>query len=177
MKMWARISNGVVAEITDTDPSGRFHPSIEWVKCGDDVRPGHAYDGESFSEPPGESLADLAQRKRRAIEAARDTAISAGFDYTFDGTTDVVQTRQRDRENIMGLAVSAQRNPESTFAFRARSNTTYELSADEVLALADAAQAHVSEQYSHSWQRKGEIDAALQAEDRAALEAIGWSEG
>lgn len=77
----------------------------------------------------------------------------------------------------MGLAVSAQRNPESTFAFRARSNTTYELSADEVLALADAAQVHVSEQYSHSWQRKGEIEAALKAEDREALEAIGWSEG
>lgn len=178
-------------------PAAGEHQAAHWAGAGWELVPdwrGHVYytaDGQrheitelgieppadALDEAPPEPLADVAQRKRREVESARDAAISAGFDYTFSGTADVVQTRQRDRENIMGLAVSAQRNPESTFAFRARSNTTYELSADEVLALADAAQAHVSEQHSHSWQRKGEIAAALQAEDREALEAIGWSEG
>lgn len=51
MNMWARIENGTVAEITDIDPVGRFHPSLEWVRCGEDVLPGWAYDGQSFVEP------------------------------------------------------------------------------------------------------------------------------
>ena len=123
---------------------------------------------------PPEPLADLAQRKRREIEAARDDAIAGGFEYTFGGTTDTVQMRARDRENIMGLAVSAQRNPEGTFEFRAESNAKYLLTADEMLELADAAQDHASAQYQHSWQRKGEIAAALENEDREGLEAIGW---
>ncbi|MCI0508613.1 MAG: DUF4376 domain-containing protein [Chromohalobacter sp.] len=123
---------------------------------------------------PAEPLADLAARKRRAIEAARDEAIAAGFEHTFGDTTDTVQMRARDRENIMGLAVSAQRNPEGTFAFRAESNAQYELTADEMLELAEAAQAHVSAQYQHSWQRKGEIDAALEAEVREGIETVEW---
>ncbi|MCT8469451.1 DUF4376 domain-containing protein [Chromohalobacter canadensis] len=120
------------------------------------------------------SLADLAKRKRRAIETARDDAIAGGFEHAFGDTTDTVQMRARDRENIMGLAVSAQRNPEGTFEFRAESNAKYQLTADEMLELADAAQAHASAQYQHSWQRKSEIDAALAAEDREGIKAIGW---
>lgn len=170
--MWARIQNNTVAETTDTDPTGRFHPSMQWVECPDDVKPGWHYDGESFFEPLGEPLTDLAQRKRRAIEADCDDAIARGFEHTFGDTTDIVQTRQRDRENIMGLAVSAQRNPDNTFAFRAQSNTTYELSADEVLALADAAQEHVSEQYRHSWERKEALDQALKDEDQETIETL-----
>lgn len=125
-------------------------------------------------DPPLQPLADLATRKRRAIETARDEAIAAGFEHAFGDETDTVQMRQRDRENITGLAVSAQRNPEGTFAFRAESNAQYELTADEMIELAEAAQAHVSAQYQHSWQRKGEIDAALEAEDREGLDAVEW---
>tara|TARA_R110002012_G_scaffold321621_2_gene550175 strand:- start:14698 stop:15261 length:564 start_codon:yes stop_codon:yes gene_type:complete len=123
---------------------------------------------------PPASLADIADRKRREIETARDAAINEGFTHTFGETDDIVQTRQRDRENLTGLAVSAQRHTEETFHFRAQSNATYELTASEMLALADAAQAHVSQQYAHSWQLKSEIDAALEAEDRDTLEAITW---
>ncbi|MDF9433019.1 DUF4376 domain-containing protein [Chromohalobacter israelensis] len=129
---------------------------------------------DALDEAPPEPLEDVAARKRDEIEIARDEAIAAGFEHAFGDATDTVQMRQRDRENIMGLAVSAQRNPESTFEFRAESNAKYQLTADEMLELAEAAQAHVSEQYQHSWQRKGEIDAALEAEDRDALEALSW---
>lgn len=41
-----------------------------------------------------------------------------------------------------------------------------------MLELAEAAQAHASAQYQHSWERKGEINAALAAEDR--IEAVEW---
>lgn len=49
--MWARIENNVVAEVTDIDPAGRFHPSMIWVACTTDVQPNWVYDGENFSPP------------------------------------------------------------------------------------------------------------------------------
>ena len=52
--MWARIENGVVAEITDTDPDGRFHPDMVWVEAPDGIQPGHLYADGEFSAPVGE---------------------------------------------------------------------------------------------------------------------------
>lgn len=46
---WALIQGGQVAEITQTNPVDRFHESLVWVKCGQDVNVGWAYDGNSFS--------------------------------------------------------------------------------------------------------------------------------
>ncbi|WAX22806.1 hypothetical protein MAJJADAN_00044 [Pseudomonas phage Amjad_SA] len=45
--MWARIENGTVMELTDVDPSGRFHPSLTWVECDESVTPRMLYvDGQ-----------------------------------------------------------------------------------------------------------------------------------
>ena len=49
--MWARIESGVVREITEIDPAGRFHPSIVWEPCGADVREGWTFDGKDFAAP------------------------------------------------------------------------------------------------------------------------------
>src|SRR5690554_5368777 len=49
--MWARIEGDRVAEITDIDPAGRFHPSLVWVECGAEVQTGWTYDGEEFAPP------------------------------------------------------------------------------------------------------------------------------
>lgn len=49
--MWARIDGDRVAEITDIDPAGRFHHSLEWVSAPLDVQPGWTYDGENFAPP------------------------------------------------------------------------------------------------------------------------------
>lgn len=52
MAKWARIENNVVMEVTDIDPEGRFHPSLIWVACGDEVDQRWVYDGiSSFSIP------------------------------------------------------------------------------------------------------------------------------
>jgi hypothetical protein len=67
--MWARIESGVVREMTEINPSGRFHPSLVWEPCESDVREGWTYDGSSFAAPqavnPAVSLADY----QRAVEA------------------------------------------------------------------------------------------------------------
>lgn len=51
MSKWARIDNGTVAEITDIDPEGRFHPSLLWVVCTEEVASGWKYEDGEFSPP------------------------------------------------------------------------------------------------------------------------------
>lgn len=52
---WARIESNTVAELTDIDPTGRFHPSLIWVECPDYVQPGYLYDGTEFIRPEEEA--------------------------------------------------------------------------------------------------------------------------
>ena len=74
--MWARIEENRVLEITDIDPSGRFHPSIGWVQFDGrkNVNIGDIYVNGEFSAPvaPLEQLADTARAERdRLIESVR----------------------------------------------------------------------------------------------------------
>lgn len=50
---WARIDNGVVAEITNRDPAGLYHPAIQWVQFDDNLglSIGWTYDGLNFAAP------------------------------------------------------------------------------------------------------------------------------
>lgn len=126
--------------------------------------------------PTAAELLDTAkERKQGDIVAARDVAIEGGFSYLFAGIEDRVQTRERDRENLMGLAVAAQQaiaaGTGESLQFRAESNTTYTLTPDEMLAVATAAQEHISAQYVHSWTLKAQIS---DAQSQADLDAITW---
>jgi hypothetical protein len=49
MNKWALVSNGVVVETSTEDPTGRFHPDVEWIACGLDVGPGCIYSDGIFS--------------------------------------------------------------------------------------------------------------------------------
>lgn len=49
--MWARIEQSKVAEMTDIDPGGRFHPELLWIECESSVNYGWLYNGSSFSPP------------------------------------------------------------------------------------------------------------------------------
>lgn len=52
MAKWARVQDGKVAEVTDIDPEGRFHPSLIWVECPEEVDQFWSFDGKKFTAPP-----------------------------------------------------------------------------------------------------------------------------
>ena len=85
MAKWARIENGRVMETTDLDPEGRFHPSLVWVACADEIDQHYTYDGTTFTAPPppppttaqdlapGRSLEGLTAEEIAAFEALAHT--------------------------------------------------------------------------------------------------------
>lgn len=76
--MWARIEGDMVAEITDADPSGRFHPSLKWVECTDGVLPGATYINGKFGEKAGRSLEELSMNVRHERDRLMRTVYDVG---------------------------------------------------------------------------------------------------
>ncbi|MEQ5769995.1 DUF4376 domain-containing protein [Halomonas sp. H33-56] len=158
----------------------------EWQTYGQGDAPtgmqrGSDADGRpTWIKIPPEPLKDLAARKRSEIEAGLSAALYAGMPHTMPGgTDDVVQTRPEDEPNLLGLAIEARdlRDAGETGAvqvLRAQSNVLYAMTPEQMIAVTDAAKAFKKQQLAHSWTRKDEIEAALEAGDRAALEVITW---
>lgn len=127
---------------------------------------------------PGK-IEQLANRKRTEVDKARDEAFAAGLEYDFNGETDVIQTRPQDQINLLGLRAKAeaaidQGITDPVMKFRGERNITRYLTPNEMYALTNDALAHIESIYDHSWERKDEIDAALKAEDREAIDFIVW---
>jgi hypothetical protein len=85
MKTYARIDNGLVAELFDTDGdiSEMFNPAIVWIDVtAIDPQPkaGWSYDGQLFTAPftlPSSTLADLQAALCISVDAAADAAYVA----------------------------------------------------------------------------------------------------
>lgn len=55
LQYWARLENNTVVEIITFDPDGRFHPSLFWLPCEPEVKPGWQYvEGTMVPPPPQE---------------------------------------------------------------------------------------------------------------------------
>ena len=79
MAKWARIKDGKVWEIQETDPAGRFPPSVEFRQCPDAVEPNMVYnsDKDEYTEfvyeiPQAELDADSASRLEAQKLEARE---------------------------------------------------------------------------------------------------------
>ena len=128
-------------------------------------------------DPLPETIEQLANHKRRELDAARDAAFAAGLEYDFHGVTDVVQTRPQDQINLLGLrakaeAAQAEGVTDPVMKFRGEQNITRLLTPDEMYSLTTAALAHIEGIYDHSWELKDVIKAALEDEDREGIEAV-----
>jgi hypothetical protein len=93
MMLWALIINGIVFEITTTNPAGRFPPEMEWVECASDIVPGYTYNGTTFAAPvaPVPTPAELAAAAYAAAIAAGVTITSAG-NSALDGTYAITES-------------------------------------------------------------------------------------
>ena len=73
--MWARIEGGLVRELTNQDPAGCFHPSLDWRPCPAGVAVGDSHDGTDYGPPPAPTAAQI---ERQRLAADRATAFEYG---------------------------------------------------------------------------------------------------
>lgn len=91
MSKWARINGNRVAEITDIDPDGRFHPSIKWEPVPDDTKPGMVKDGSNYRWPDPEpepipTSITARQGEQQLILSGLDEQVEAAIDGIADTT-------------------------------------------------------------------------------------------
>ncbi len=65
MAKWALIVDNSVREIVDSDPTGKYAPSLTWVSCSNSVKESDIYDSDTDtftpkSLPGQPNLTDLA---------------------------------------------------------------------------------------------------------------------
>lgn len=130
--MWARIENGTVAEITDIDPVGRFHPSLRWEACSSEVAPGWSYEGEVFAPPV--AVRPTSDDLCSEIDTAADTARRAV-------AGDPLRAIEYDRARLAAeqfAAAGYQGDVPTMVAAWAINGRTPQQAADSILAEADA---------------------------------------
>lgn len=79
MKKWALVINSCVHETTVTDPSGRFHPNLQWEPCKVDVQEGWRFAANVFSPPIELIQNDIKAEKLVSIKAKRYSCELGGF--------------------------------------------------------------------------------------------------
>ncbi len=133
--MWARIEGGIVRELTDQDPAGRWHESIVWVPCDALVEVGDGYDGTDFGPPPPMTRDEA--KEVRAVNVARiRVTVTSGREYDGDETS-----QNRMARAILGLSAAA---PGTTITWTLADNSTAAVGVAELteaLMLAGATQA------------------------------------
>ncbi|HSD36076.1 MAG TPA: DUF4376 domain-containing protein [Rhodocyclaceae bacterium] len=117
--------------------------------------------------PPDPTLQDLQAKAIKKVERARAVWFKRGCRWNSpDGAEDVIQTRdQQDITNLLAVqgranALKADGIDGSVIPFRAESNTTYLLTANEALAMTSAAFDYGQLCYQQMWALKAAIEAA-----------------
>lgn len=80
--MWARILNNEVVEILDLDPAGRFHPSLIFVECDENVKVGYQYQEGVFSPKPFNFGAYFEAKNRDVVAAYKQAMAPIKANYT-----------------------------------------------------------------------------------------------
>ncbi len=183
--MWARIENGIVAELTEENPEGRFHPSIEWVTATKSAKVGHAYRDGKFTAPAVEHVIPVAISNRRAeVDALRNVKIGAGMAFEFpDGQVGTIQLRdERDLLNVNavaagGTALVVGGDSETMVAFRDAEDVTHTLTGAQATEFGLAVMKWVSDHYATAWAHKDSLQTLADAGDLAGLEAYDITQG
>lgn len=131
----------------------------------------------------GDDLADARAAKAAAVNAARDVLISAGYQHNFGGSAGIRTLDQRsegDAINWLGLynlaaAAVAGGQGSTLMAVRDAGNQTFQASAATIASAMTAMALWRAGILAHSWDLKGEVAAAADAEDLDAIDIeTGW---
>jgi hypothetical protein len=140
MATWAHIVNGIVVELTDIDPAGRFHPDLVWVDCTatPSVAQGWSYDGSAFAAPPTPPPPNLQQQAFALLGSpvtVQCTSVPA-----LNGTYPIDQTTQGQITGIAAAISAGLGLPGggSTFNWPDTSGTAHPWPATQFTALAKA---------------------------------------
>ena len=173
MGHYARISDGVVAELVDfpdgTTPADAFHPSLTFVEADADVAVGWIYDGESFAAPV-EAAPTVDELKSYA--AAKRFAVETGG-IVVNGSE--IDTSRESQSLITGAYAYSQAHPDEAITFKAKSGWVT-LTSAQVAAIATAVAAHVQAAFA----AEQVVDAAIDAgtiTDFAGVDAADWPGG
>ena len=191
---YVRFKNNTVVEIIDFDPTGKYHPSIEWHECpNDEVEQNWTTDGFNFyppeveeedqtpSEPIEPEQADLLTQQVLLLPQVNNIRYSKIYQdsipYTFPGDSepDGVQMRNEvDRQNIQDLVIDASlRDPADPMVFMPTSNTLKTLTARDIVDMGKYLKARGDQIVAYSWTLKSQIKAAQTIEDLPDIQA-GW---
>lgn len=134
------------------------------------------------------AVPDAADWYTARIDTERNARIAAGMPYTFpDGTTGTVQLRnERDILNVTGVGTAGLMldlggEAATKLQFRDAEDATHDMTGAEARTFGLAVSAWISANYARAWALKGEVAAAVQGQDCAALMALditsGWPGG
>lgn len=107
MMMWARIDSEVVIELTDIDPAGRFHASLQWLACPDGVQQGWIYDGVNFAPSPAPSLDTVKAARLDSLRQACAAEITGGCSSAALGTEHGYGTALTDQANLAASVLAS----------------------------------------------------------------------
>ncbi|SER79085.1 protein of unknown function [Vreelandella subterranea] len=130
---------------------------------------------DALDEAPPEPLADVAARKRREIESARKSAEAQGVEVSGIRYAGDPGNRQAIREALE----AAEDKGQEVFARWKDSDNAWHIdhSVADVWDALRAIAARRSELINQEGELNAQIDAALEADDRAALESVAWTDG
>ncbi|KAA5602611.1 hypothetical protein F1188_20490 [Roseospira marina] len=197
MTTYARILNGIAVDVVTADPATLFHPLIaaEFVTVPDDVVPGALLDGDEWTPPPPppdpepepEPATPLEQARAAVlttIEARKAEILAAGYPVRQARASLHVAVHDAGRADLGGMAITALAAHAGSVAWPAAYAQGWISTENIRIPLPDpgdglALAAGVGGWYAAVVQHARDLkDAALAAEDTAALDALdpdaGW---
>lgn len=171
--MWARTDAGVVAELVEIDPQGRYHPDLKWLAVPAELRawarPGWRVVRGKLAPDPAELRADMLAR----LADLRWRVETGGLTLP-DGSQ--VKTDRESQSLIAGAVLAAQLAPEPV-DFKAATGWL-SLSSVQVIALGQAVGAHVRAAFRREREVAQLLEAAATVDDLLGVwaeAATGWS--
>ena len=149
----------------------------------------HNFFEDGTNQIEWEPIEVVQPRALAQIDAKRDAIIEGGFDFHLNGQVHRIQSRQSDRENVMGLAQAAQGaimagsqpgdlrwiTPSQDFGFITADNTIIALDARDMLSMYEQGLGFKAAATFHARDLKNAVLACQTDEEISALDLTsGW---